>query len=170
MVRGPLVVRACRVGVPRTHAFRAFALFVVALTLSVLAFVLDGSTRGTPSLMFLIGSVVAAVAASMTLAPVQRWFDLPPLMSAGWSVGLAVLVGASWIGGLQHAVSGDDAIDTLTFFAALLTIVAAVLAVIVTLSTSDIVDEIKLASARTDAPPDDGGEAPVPAKVGAPVE
>jgi hypothetical protein len=50
----------------------------------------------------------------------------------------------SWLGGLQRPVSPTDALEALTFVAALQAIVAGILVVIAALSTSDLEDAIRV--------------------------
>ncbi len=146
-----LITYARRAGGTRTGARRLYALFGLAIALNVLAYLLDGSTRGTVSLLFLLGSLATAVVAALLLAPAQRWLDPRMMAPIVWTFGLVLLVITSWLGGLQTPFEPDAALDTLTFIAAFQTIFAGVIAVVVTLSTSDLVDEMQLALARVDS-------------------
>ena len=146
-----LTTHARRAGGTRTGAWRLYALFGLATALNVLAYLLDGSTRGTISLLCLFGSLATAVVAALLLAPAQRWLDPRMMAPIVWTAGLVLLVITSWLGGLQSPFQPDAALDTLTFIAAFQTIFAGVIAVVVTLSTSDLVDEMQLALARVDS-------------------
>ena len=146
-----LTTYARRAGVTRMTPWRLHTLFALAIALNVLAYVLDGSTRGTVSLLFLLGSLATAVVAALLLAPAQRTLDPRMMAPVIWTAGLVLLVMTSWIGGLQSPIEPTAALDTLTFVSAFQTIFAGVIAVVVTLSTSDLVDEMQLALARVDS-------------------
>jgi hypothetical protein len=138
---------ARRAGAPDAREWRGYSLLVVVVALNVAAFVADGEERGDVSLACLLVCLAAACAGVACVAPLVRWFERRTLALMVWTAGLVIVTIMSWLGGLQHPIEPNDALEALTFVAAVQAIGAAICVVIAALSTSDIEDAIRLSPA-----------------------
>jgi hypothetical protein len=141
---------ARRAGAPDAREWRGYALLVVVVALNIAAFVVDGEERGDVSLACLLGSLASACVGVACVAPIVRWFDRRTLALMVWTAGLVVVTIMSWLGGLQHPIEPNQALEALTFVAAVQAIGAAICVVIAALSTSDIEDAIRLSPAMAE--------------------
>jgi hypothetical protein len=141
---GIVAGHARRAGVPDTREWRCYACLAVSVVFNVVGFVVDGDERGTVSLLCLLGSLVAALAAVATVVPIARWFERRTRALTFWVAGLPLLVAMSWAGGLQQPVHATDALESLTFVSSLQTIVAGIVFVLAALNTSDVENAIRV--------------------------
>jgi hypothetical protein len=146
------VSHARRAGAPQTREWLTYSLLAVTIALNVVSFVADGDTRATLSLACLTACVIAALAAVALLAPIAGWFERRTVGLTVWTTGLAFVMVISWLGGLQQPIEPTDALEALTFVAALQAIAAAVVVVIAALSTSDLEDAIRLSPTLAGSP------------------
>jgi hypothetical protein len=124
--------------------------------LNLVSFVVDNGTRGTTSLWCTAGCLAIACVAVGFVVPLTRWFDRRTVALLAWVAGLAFVTVISWLGGLQHAIEPADALEAITFVAALQAIATAVVGVIAALSTADLEDAIRLSPALAETPAVDG--------------
>jgi hypothetical protein len=141
-----------RAGVPDTKEWRAYGLLVVVIALDVVSFVLDGDTRGTTSLICVIGGLAAALTSVAIVTPIVRWFERRTIGLTVWSAGFGCVTLLSWIGGVQRPVEPTDALEALTFVAVLQAIATAVVVVVAAVNTSDLEDAIRLSPALAQTP------------------
>jgi hypothetical protein len=143
---------ARRAGAPDVREWRAYSLLAAAAGVSIVAFIVDGDTRSTTSLLSVVGCLLAALVAVAFVAPIAQWFERRTIALITWPAGLAFVTLISWLGGLQSPIESTDALEAITFVAALQAIATAVVAVIAALSTSDLEDAIRLSPALAQTP------------------
>ena len=148
-----LVSHARRAGASDVREWLTYLLLAAAGALNVVSFVIDGDTRGTTSLLCVMACLVAALTAVAFVAPIARWFDRRIVALVTWTAGLAFVTVISWLGGLQRVIEPTDALEAISFVAALQAIATAVVVVIAALSTSDLEDAIRLSPALAESPP-----------------
>jgi hypothetical protein len=146
------ISHARRAGAHGTREWRAYGLVAGSLTLNVVSFVVDGDTRGWVSLWCTVACLGGAFLAVAFVVPLVRWFDRRTVALMAWTAGLAFVTVISWLGGLQHTVQPTDAIEAITFVAALQAIATAVVVVIASLSTGDLEEAIRLSPALAETP------------------
>ena len=137
-------VHARRAGAPETRRRSCIALFGVAAGLNVVSMVFDGDVRSTISLLCLVGCLIAALLAVTWVVPILRWFERGIGSLVVWTISLPFIVLVSWIAQPQRPIDPQDALEVLSFFAALEAIIAGIALVVAALSTADIEDEIRL--------------------------
>ena len=139
-----VAVKARRAGAPETYYQRSLVLFGLAAALNVASLLLDGSTRSTISLLSLLGLVVIVAVSTASVTPVLRWYERSTVSLTIWSLGLAVMLALSWIGGLQRPIGPSASLEALSFFAALQAIVTGIVVVVAALTTADVEEAIRL--------------------------
>jgi hypothetical protein len=154
------VTHARRAGAPNTREWRIYSLLALVFALNIVTFFVDGDSRDTPSLLCVMVCLAAAMVAVTLVSPFARWLGRRTIGLVVWSAGLAFVAVISWLGGLQRPIEATDAVEALTFVAALQTIATAVVVVIAALSTSDLEDAIRLSPALAETPPSASHEMP----------
>jgi hypothetical protein len=143
---------ARRAGVPTIRMWHYYASMGSAAALNVVAFAVDGGTRGTFSLLCLIGCLAGALVCMVMLTEVVRRFDCSTTKLILWSGCLIMVIVVSWLGGLHKPIEPTRGLDSLTFFAASAGIIAFVTVVFAALSTSEIEDRIRVSPGLAQLP------------------
>jgi DNA ligase-1 len=122
----------------------ALALFIVSAGVSTASALIDGDERGLDSFLLLIVIVACASAAGLSLLQARAWFGLRSVSVVVWAAVLPLTLAVLWFGGLAEPTERVDSLQSMTLAAVLTALACGLVVVLVSLSTEDFEDEVKL--------------------------